>query len=475
MAQPLTPPCQRDLIEAQPCPGEQGIAFPVLTKRMVLAACVLASSMAFIDGSGLTVAMPAIRDAFDADLASLQWVLNVYALALAALSLIGGAIADAKGRVRILIVGVAVFAIASVGCAMSSSIGTLIAARGVQGIGAAFMVPASLALIGSVYPKEERAGAIGVWAAVSALMTSAGPPLGGWLTEAFGWEAVFLINPPLAIIATVILLRFGPKTQHKEQDAFDWAGAASLAVFLAALAMGVSAFGGEGGELPVPPALSFLVAAVTLTFFLWREGRARAPIMPPDLFTEKTFTLLNLATLFLYAALSLLFFQLPFFLIERFGISATEAGAAFLPFTLAVGLLSNPVGSLAGRLGLRTLIAMGSGCAALAFVWMAVTTEAGFLFAALVPMGVLGLGFALIVGPLTTGVMGSLGDADQGLASGVNNTVSRIAQLIGVAGAAALGAGTVSFQWGAGLAALLSAAALIAALATEMPVVGSAE
>ncbi|MEO1657208.1 MAG: MFS transporter [Pseudomonadota bacterium] len=439
------------------------MTYSVGTRRLVLAASIIASSMGFIDGSGLTVALPAMRQDLGADLSSLQWVLNIYVLALAALSLVGGAIADAKGRVRVLIAGVMVFGAASAWCALSSSIGSLIIARGVQGVGAAFMTPASLALIGSVYPKDQRGGAIGVWAAASALMTSAGPPLGGWLTESFGWPAVFWINPPLALLAIAILLYAGPRTPRKDDAPFDTVGAIFLAIFLAALAAGLSALGGEEGPLPISPALAFLVAALGFGLFFVRQTRASAPMMPPSIFRNRTFAGLNLATLFLYAALSIVFFQLPFTLIERLGLSASMAGMAFLPFTLGVGFLSNIAGGLMDKTGPRLPLVSGAGLAAVAFAWMAMAAESTLLLGALLPMGVLGLAFALLIAPLTAGVMASLGDEDQGLASGVNNTVSRIAQLIGVAAAAALGSTLVSFQTGTAMAAGLAVLAAIAA------------
>lgn len=468
IAQPLKPPCQDTLIATQPCPQEDGRTYSVATRRLVLTASIIASSMGFIDGSGLTVALPAMREDFGADLSSLQWVLNIYVLALAALSLVGGAMADAKGRVRVLIAGIAVFGAASAWCALSSSIGSLIVARGVQGVGAAFMTPASLALIGSVYPKDQRGGAIGLWAASSALMTSVGPPLGGWLTESFGWQAVFWINPPLALLAIGILLFAGPATPRKDDAPFDSWGALLLAIFLAALAAGLSALGGEEGPLPISPALAFLAAAIMLGLFIRWQIIAASPMMPLTVFRNRTFAGLNLATLFLYAALSIVFFQLPFTLIERLGLSASMAGMAFLPFMLGVGLLSNVAGKLMDKTGPQLPLVSGSALAGLAFVWMAVAAEASLLVAVLVPMGLLGLAFALLIAPLTAGVMASLGDIDQGLASGVNNTVSRIAQLIGVAAAAALGSTLVSFQTGAGVAAGLAIlAAVAAALATK--------
>src|SRR6516164_294051 len=202
---------------------------PVPRRRIVLAACVLASSMAFIDSSVLTVALPSLRTAFGADLGTVQWVMNSYLLALAALTLIGGALADAHGKVRMLAIGCLMFGAVSAACAVAPSLGWLIGARVIQGTAAALLTPASLALIGATYPKDERAGAIGVWAAASALTSAAGPVVGGWLTDRFGWQAVFWINPPLALLA-VALLWLSTPTDRIEPRRFDFVGATLIAL-----------------------------------------------------------------------------------------------------------------------------------------------------------------------------------------------------------------------------------------------------
>ncbi len=227
MAQPFAEPCDSGLIAAQPCPRALGREIAASRKRLVLTACVLASSMAFIDGSALTVALPKLRAFFGADLAAVQWVLNGYVLALAALTLIGGALADVYGKARMLALGCLGFGAASTACIFAPTIEALIAARLVQGVSAALLTPASLALIGATYAKEERNRAIGVWAAASALTTAGGPVLGGWLTQSFGWQYVFAINPPLALIAVALLMAYAP-ADRREARRFDVAGAAIL-------------------------------------------------------------------------------------------------------------------------------------------------------------------------------------------------------------------------------------------------------
>jgi len=242
MAQPFAEPCGRGLIEAEPCPRALRREIAATRRRMLLVACIVASAMAFIDGSVLTVALPKLRAFFNADLTMVQWVLNGYVLALAALTLIGGALADVYGKARVLQLGCLGFGAASAACILSPSIEWLITARVVQGVSAALVTPASLALIGAIYPKEERNSAIGIWAAASALTTAGGPVLGGWLTENFGWQYVFAINPPLALIVVALLKIYAPAEPH-EQRRFDLAGAAILALALATLAWALSQIG----------------------------------------------------------------------------------------------------------------------------------------------------------------------------------------------------------------------------------------
>jgi MFS family permease len=242
MAHPFVEPCSRGVIDAEPCPRELGREAPRLRRGMVLAACVLASSMAFIDGTALPVALPRLRADFGADLASIQWVLNGYMLALASLTLIGGALADVYGKARMLALGCVLFGLTSAACALAPSPAWLIAARVAPGAAAAIVTPASLALIGAAYPRSERNRAIGIWAAASALTTAGGPVLGGWLTETFGWPSVFWISPPLALVAVGILLVFAPK-DGRIQRRFDVIGAAILASAIGALPWALSQIG----------------------------------------------------------------------------------------------------------------------------------------------------------------------------------------------------------------------------------------
>ena len=472
MAQPMVEPCSRGVIAAEPCPRELGREIPPARRRMVLAACVLASAMAFIDGSALTVALPKLRAALAADLASVQWVLNSYVLALAALTLIGGALADAYGKARMLALGCLIFGAASAACGLAPTAGWLIAARVVQGIGAAIVAPASLALIGATYPRDERNRAIGVWAAASALTTAGGPILGGWLTETFGWQSIFWINPPLALATVALLAAYAPE-DLREARRFDIAGAAIIAAALGALAWALSQLGSgssradasavtTGAEIAAVAALGLLGLAV----YAWWERVSAHPMTPPRLAENRPFFGLNLATLLIYGAASIMFFLLPFELVDRRGLSATDAGLSFLPFTLAVGFLSRFFGALSDAIGGRILLICGPAGATIAYAWMALGREASLALGVIGPITLLGLAFAAIAAPLTAAVLSSVAEADAGLASGVNNAVSRVAQLAGVALAAGVASWVFGYQAGLAIAAAASLASSLAIAAT---------
>jgi EmrB/QacA subfamily drug resistance transporter len=470
MAQPFFAPCDRGIIDAEPCPRMGGREVARSRRRMVLAACVLASSMAFIDGSALTVALPKLRAYFNADLASAQWVLNGYVLALAALTLIGGALADHYGKARMLAVSCLGFGAFSVACAIAPSIEWLIACRLAQGISAAVLTPSSLALIGATYPKEERSRAIGVWAAASALTTAGGPVLGGWLTENFGWQWIFAINPPLALIAVVLLTVYAPVDQHAARQ-FDFVGAAILAAALGALAWALSQIGpdkaGAAGGAMIAM-IAGIGAAGLAGYAVWENVSAH-PMTPPRLVQNRPFVALNLATLLIYTGLAIMFFLLSFDLIDRRKLTPTDAGLVFLPFTLGVGLLSQPFGALADKIGARVMLIVGPIGAALAFVFLALGRDASLMLGVIAPMALLGVSFAVLVAPLTASVMSSVADVDEGLASGINNAVSRVAQLAGVALSAGVSTYPSGYVVGLFVAAVLAAGGA-AAVAVMLPV-----
>src|SRR5215469_6073440 len=464
MAQPFVEPCSRGVITAEPCPRELGHEISPPRRRFVLVACVLASSMGFIDGSVLTVALPKLRAATGLDLAAVQWVINGYLLPLASLTLIGGALADARGKSRMLTLGCLLFGAASVACALVPSAVSLVAARIVQGLGAALLIPASLALIGATYPKAERNRAIGAWAAASALTTAAGPVLGGWLTEMFGWQAIFWINPPIAALVVALLWAFAP-TDIREPHRFDVVGAVIIALALGALAWSLS----ETGQTLSRMAASFVrpdsgivvVGAFGIAglvgYAAWERAAAQ-PMTPPRLTRNRLFVGLNAGTLLIYAGLSIMFFLLPFDLLDRRRLTPTEAGLTFLPFTLGVGLLSEWFGGRADVIGARTMLLAGPCGAAAAFAWMAFGQNASLAVGVIAPMALLGISFAALVAPLTASVMSSVASSDEGLASGVNNAASRVAQLAGVAIAAGIGSLTSGYRLGLIAAAITSLA-----------------
>ena len=453
MAQPFVEPCSRGMVEAEPCPRELGREISLQRRRMVLVSCILASSMAFIDGSALTVALPNLRADLETDLAAVQWVLNGYVVTLASITLVGGALADVYGKARMLAIGSLIFGLASAMCALAPSVAWLIAARVLQGVGAAILTPSSLALIGAVYPKDERNRAVGVWAAASALTTAGGPVLGGWLVETFGWQSVFWINPPLALVVVGMVAAFAPQDRH-ELRRFDVIGAAILAAALAALAWALS---NAGRHAPAETTLAMSgvtivvvggLGVVGLAMYAYWERISPHPMTPPRLVQNRTFFGLNASTLMIYSGLAIMFFLLPFDLVDHRGMTPTDAGLAFLPFTLGLGLLSRPFGALADSIGARAMLIAGAAGASLALLWMAFGQNASLILAVIAPMTLLGISFAVLVTPLTASVISSVERNDEGLASGINNAISRVAQLLGVALAASIASLEPGFQIG---------------------------
>jgi len=474
MAQPFVEPCADGVIRAAPCPPPGPVPNPG-RRRVLLAACIIASAMVFIDGSALTVALPNLRAYFGADLASVQWVLNGYVLALASLTLVGGALADVYGRARVLWMSCLAFGMASVACALAPSVSWLIFLRIAQGIAAAILTPTSLAFIGAIYPDDERNRAIAVWASASALTTAAGPIVGGWLTEALGWQWVFAINPPLALIVAGLVIAFAP-AERPQQRRFDFVGATILACGLGALAWALSQIGPNACPDAAAPCWLHGVAVVvvlglaiaaTAGYAFW-EGVSKHPMTPPRLIANNVFVGLNVATLLIYTGLAIMFFLLPFDLIDRRGLSPTDAGFVFLPFTLGVGLFSRVFGAAADSVGARTMLMAGSSGAAVAYIAMGFGKTAPLGFGVIGPMAILGISFAVLIAPLTAAVMSSLGQADSGLASGVNNSVSRVAQLAGIAIAAGVSSYSFGYQVGLAMAAVVTAMAVLT-IAVRVP------
>src|SRR5262252_7575845 len=362
MGNPKILPCDQAAIRASP-------SVPACTARRtwVLVAAVLGSTMAFVDESVVNVALPRIEGELHTTLAAMQWVINAYTLCMSALLLIGGAAADQFGRRRIFVSGIIVFALASLGCGLAPHAGVLIGARIVQGVGAALLVPCSLALIGAAYDEKERGAAIGIWSGASAIAAGVAPLLGGTLVDHVSWRAIFLINPLLAVPTLWITLRHVPESRDPQAStALDWRGALLAIAGLGSLVYGLIAASDRGWTDPLVIA-ALIAGAIGLGAFVLAEQRSRAPMMPLELFRLRTFSGINLLTLLLYGALGGAFFFLPFLLIQARGYSATAVGAAYLPFTLVLGVLSRWSGGLVDRFGARGPLIIGPALAAVGF------------------------------------------------------------------------------------------------------------
>jgi len=370
MAIAVKPPCDEGVIlSGRAEPGCEG--FSTNVGRWVLLATILGSSMAFIDGTVVNVALPTLQRDFNATAAGVQWVVQAYSLLLAALILVGGSLGDRYGRRRIFAIGVVIFTMASVACGIAPNLATLVTARALQGIGGALLVPGSLAIITAAFPEEERGRAIGTWSGFTAITSAIGPVLGGWMVENLSWRSVFLMNVPLAAVVLLVTLRYVPESRDDEATGrLDWIGAGIITTFLGSLIYGLTeaALAGFSSRLVL---LLLAVSAVSAVAFVIVERRVANPMVPLSLFRSRTFSGTNLLTLFLYAALSGALYFFPFNLVQVQGYSSTAAGAAMLPMILLMFGLSRWAGGLAGRYGARLPLTIGpviTGAGFLAFV-----------------------------------------------------------------------------------------------------------
>ena len=450
----LTTSCDRASAERD---GARSVAHPNWT----IAATMLASSLAFIDGSVTNVALPAIGRDLGGGAADLPWVVNAYLLPLSALLLIGGAIGDHYGRRRTLVAGIVLFAVASCACALAPGLGLLMGARALQGVGAALLMPSSLGILGGSFEGEARGRAVGTWAAAGAISSAIGPPLGGWLVETVGWRAIFYLNLPVAAAAIVVALRYVAESD-REEDRLDWVGAA-----LATMALGLTTWAltvwSARHAASAASTIGIAAGVLTLLVFVWNERRlGDRAMMPLSLFGSRPFVGLTVLTLLLYGSLGGLLVLLPYLLIVGGGYGPAQAGLALLPFSIVIGTVSRLAGRLTERIGPRWPLTLGPIVTGLGFLIMTRTDPASGYWTGVLPgIAVVALGMGAAVAPLTTAVLSSVDDRHTGTASGFNSAIARTGGLV----ATAL-AGAVIAVGGAGLTDAFHVATLVAAVLT---------
>jgi EmrB/QacA subfamily drug resistance transporter len=413
-------------------PRTTGVALGSASGRWIVLAAVLGSGMALLDGTVVNVALKPIGEDLDADLAELQWVVNAYLLMLASLILIGGSLGDRFGRRRVFALGVGWFAAASLLCGLAQDPLQLVAARALQGVGGALLTPGSLAIIQATLRPADRSRGIGTWSALTGIAAALGPLLGGWLIQVASWRWVFLLNVPLAAVVLAVTLRHVPETAHRvEGTRFDLPGAV-----LGALALGGVTYAlidANGGVDAAVVTTALLGAAALLAFVVVEHTRAD-PMLPPRLFADRTFTMVNLVTFTVYGALGAMMFLLVLQLQVSAGFTPLTAGMSMLPFTVIMLLFSSRSGALAARIGPRLQLMAGPAVAAAGVLLLSrIGAGSTYLLDVLPGICVFGAGMTLLVAPLTSSVLAAAPDEDAGIASGVNNAVARAAGLLFVA------------------------------------------
>ncbi|HEX4173077.1 MAG TPA: MFS transporter [Acetobacteraceae bacterium] len=419
---------------------------------------MLASSLAFIDGSVVNVALSAIGRDLHGGATSLPWVIDAYLLPLSALLLLGGAGGDHYGRRQMLTAGIALFTMASVGCALASSLAVLLACRAIQGVGAAILMPNSLGVLGSSFEGEARGRAVGTWAAAGAIASAVGPPLGGWLVDTIGWRAIFYLNIPIASAAIVITWQYVEESAEGEEP-LDWRGAILATAALGALAWALSLWSSQHAASTGTWARLGAGMILLLLFVLTEHRLGERAMMPLTLFASRPFVGLTVLTFLLYGALGGLLVLVPYVLIVGGAYSPVQAGFALLPFSIVIGTASRLTGQLTGRIGPRWPLTVGPIITGVGFAVLAHADPHASYWTSILPgVAVVAFGMAWAVAPLTTAVLSSVDDRHTGTASGFNSAIARTGGLI----ATAL-AGAVIAEAGADLINAFRAAAIIAA------------
>jgi EmrB/QacA subfamily drug resistance transporter len=418
-------------------------------KRLTLLAAILGSSVVFLDGTVVNVALPAIREDLDTGLAEQQWIVEAYLLTLGSLILVGGSLGDVLGRRRVFVWGLIGFGVTSALCAIAPDAATLIAARTLQGVAGALLVPSSLALITATFPGDERGAAIGHWTAWTGIAFVLGPLGGGALIELVSWRWIFAINVPF-VLAALWLVRAGVPESRDEQASreIDYLGALLVSLGLAGpvFALIEQPIYGWGDPLVWVP----LVAGLALlAWFIWHERRTAHPMMPLSLFSSRNFAVGNLATLMIYGGLGAMSFFLVIFLQQVAAFGAIEAGLALLPITILMWLLSSRFGALSDRIGPRLLMGLGPVVAGLGIIWFAMLdSDVAYVVDVLPGVVLFGVGLSATVAPLTNTVLGAVPQHNAGVASGINNQVARVASLLAIAAIGAVVAATFKSELG---------------------------
>jgi EmrB/QacA subfamily drug resistance transporter len=439
-----------------------------------LVTCVLASSLSFVEGSVLSVALPAIRESYGAGAQQVQWVVNAYLLPLSALLLLGGALGDHYGRRLLLVIGTSIFALTSLLCALAPSLPVLLAARGAQGIGAALLLPNSLALLNAAFEGDKRGRAVGIWAAAGAAAAAVAPLIGGWLVGTVGWPAIFYINLPLALGAVFLALRFVTESRESGAGRTDYAGALLVTAGLGGVTYALTLWSASG-RFTVQAIVALAAGVVMLGAFLVAERRRRErAMMPLTLFTDRCFSGLNLMTFLLYGAFAAAMLLIPYVLITAGGYSPVQAGLAMLPLPILMTSVSPTMGSIAARIGPRIPLTAGPLIVAVGMVASRLMEpDSGYWTGAFPTILIMALGMTIAVAPLTASVLGSVEEQHVAMASGFNSAVARLGGLI----ATAL-LGSVLGQEGAALfgsfhsAMFVSAAVAAAAAMVALTMIG---